>query len=376
MRFRSLDGLRGVAALTVVFYHWMMAFDDAPVSVRALMPGEFGLASLFALPPLHLLVNGSGAVMVFYVLSGFVLSLAFERAGPDFRYWPYLTNRFLRLYPAFAASILLAVALVVVVDPERIATLSDWFDKSWLDPITAWFLAGHFLMLDVAPYDRLNNVMWSLVVELRISLIMPFLYLAMRRRPAVTLVLAALLSVGAHAASMLSPPLAASWWSTARFIVLFAAGAGLAIHRDYLGARIGALRGWPLAWVIAAVVLLYGIADHRAARLYQLAVPAVLITALAFAQPRLRALLELPLCLYLGRISYSLYLVHLPVILAVLYGLHDDLPLWALFGIAVAGSFVLAELLYRLVERPSHLLARWIAARLAQPAPAATTARA
>ena len=90
----------------------------------------------------------------------------------------------------------------------------------------------------------------------------------------------------------------------------------------------------------------------------------MLLLALTLAAPRLQQALGLPPLQWLGQVSFSLYLIHLVVLAAVLrWGWGQEPGL--LFCAALALSLALAELLHRCVERPclrfGHRAARWLA---------------
>ncbi len=94
-RWSSLDAVRGLAALTVVAHHGFAALPEfwavytgAPTS---------RLATIMAFSPLHLLWEGHQAVLVFFVLSGFVLSLPYWQGNPP-GYGTFLIRRFCRIY--------------------------------------------------------------------------------------------------------------------------------------------------------------------------------------------------------------------------------------------------------------------------------------
>ena len=115
-RFRSLDGLRGVAALAVVFHHLVLMTPGIP---NGLWP-QRDSATISVLWrgvtfPLHLALSaGLEAVFVFFVLSGFVLTLPALRAGAFS--WPqYYVRRVLRLGLPVLGSIALAVVLLLLV---------------------------------------------------------------------------------------------------------------------------------------------------------------------------------------------------------------------------------------------------------------------
>src|SRR6478672_4372173 len=115
-RVTQLDGLRGIAALVVIACHLLstlpgignVVFDDRSAPLDA--AGHWAVFS-----PLHVLWNGTPAVHVFFVLSGFVLILPFTRGDKATRWTTYYAKRLLRLYlPAWAA-LAVAVALVVTI---------------------------------------------------------------------------------------------------------------------------------------------------------------------------------------------------------------------------------------------------------------------
>ncbi len=68
--------------------------------------------------------------------------------------------------------------------------------------------------------------------------------------------------------------------------------------------------------------------------------------------------------MWLGHVSYSLYLVHAPVLAASVVLLHDELPIWACLAVGIVPALAAAEAMRRLVEAPSRDLARWAERRL------------
>jgi peptidoglycan/LPS O-acetylase OafA/YrhL len=70
---------------------------------------------------------------------------------------------------------------------------------------------------------------------------------------------------------------------------------------------------------------------------------------------------------WLGQVSYSLYLVHAPVLVATMFALRGTLPLWASLTIGMVASLAAAEAFHRLVEAPTRDLARWAERRLRRP---------
>src|SRR5438128_2732703 len=96
-RYEYLDALRGSAALSVVVYHLHEGYHWPPA------------ISFLDNTPLHALWDGKAAVELFFVLSGFVLSLKYVRPAQglnNFSYLGYLVSRFFRLMPAFITVLL------------------------------------------------------------------------------------------------------------------------------------------------------------------------------------------------------------------------------------------------------------------------------
>lgn len=168
VRYDSLDAMRGFAALMVVLHHCFRAFEDT----------SQGLLWWLDKTPLRLLVSGRPAVILFFVLSGFVLAVSLEKG---MKYRDFIARRFCRIYLPFAASIVMAAAIYMAIEPSKLAGYSAWVYQS--EPLSWELLAGHLLMLGDYSNVSLNKVMWSLVYELRISLVFPMIMWLTYRYP-------------------------------------------------------------------------------------------------------------------------------------------------------------------------------------------------
>jgi peptidoglycan/LPS O-acetylase OafA/YrhL len=116
-RVNHLDGLRGIAALTVVVYHYLAAFVPALTPIQTANP--YWLSDT----PVAVLFNGPFAVVVFFVLSGFVLSKAAHRNDP----LPLTVGlRYLRLTLPMLASVLVAWLLLseFPTDASKLAAIT------------------------------------------------------------------------------------------------------------------------------------------------------------------------------------------------------------------------------------------------------------
>ncbi|HEY0215633.1 MAG TPA: acyltransferase [Cellulomonas sp.] len=371
-RLRSLDGLRGVAALVVLVHHSLlltpalMAVYSDPHAPRS------ALVQAVTASPLHLLWDGEVGVQVFFVLSGFVLTVAATRGRH--RWGPYYPQRLLRLYLPVWAAVVLAVALRVAVPVGSTTGLSPWLTFHG-DVGRSGVLAD--LGLLVGPAGSTMTALWSLRWEVVFSLLLPVFVLGatrLRRWTAVTLVaLATVAWVGAATGPADQPYALGALYQ----LPLFAVGCVLAADRERITT---AARRWGTtasAGVLMAVVLLtssYWLVDLAGVRadlpvavvaltrVLQAAGAALLVVA---ALGPLAQGLGHPAVHWLGTRSFSLYLVHEPVVVAV-----GSLTGWtspAVLVLTVPVALLLAEGFWRVVERPSHRLARavggWLDAR-------------
>lgn len=366
MRFRSLDSLRGLAALAVVFHHCLLTL---PASAY----GRGNFAWWFALTPLKLLVDGPGAVLLFFVLSGFVLAASIDAGqkheGAGFHYGRFVAKRFLRIYPPFAAIILASAGLYFLVQPTPVEGLSGWFNhQSWAYPVTPQLIAGHLLMTDQQRDMSLMNVMWSLVHELRISMIFPLLFFSLRARPVTTAVVTALMSAGANYAldHYDLDPVTQTLCGSTQYILMFAVGTLLFQHHQTLSVRVQRTRGvGAIALVLAGAWLFYQPRSMPVFGLWGTGLAASCYVIAAFASPTLVRLLNGGVVSWLGKVSYSLYLVHLPILLTLVHLFSGQVPLPFLLAATVVISLIAAALSYRWVESPAIGFGR----KVSQPNP-------
>ena len=183
MRYRSLDALRGIAALVVVFHHSMMTLPMWSDVVRHGVHNS-SLTLILGTPPLDVLWAGDAAVKVFFALSGFVLALMFLRRDPP-SYAAFAVKRICRIYLPYIAVVAIAMLLMTVLAPTVLAPtataalhppeLSEWFNSSWNHGVSWPLILDHALMLGQNEYNFVDNPIWSLVHEMRYSLIFPMI---------------------------------------------------------------------------------------------------------------------------------------------------------------------------------------------------------
>ncbi|QDY44763.1 acyltransferase [Planococcus glaciei] len=179
-RYESLDSIRGIAALAVVFSHMFIVFP-AFYSALSLQQNNQLIVDLLAFTPLHLLWSGHEAVVLFFILSGFVLSLPYLN-NRKLVYTNYIVQRVFRIYIPYIVIILFSIILQsFLYTPGGIAGLSKWFNWMWMLPLSPG-LFSHFLFMSGELTHNYNTASWSLVHEMRISLVFPFIVLLIRRK--------------------------------------------------------------------------------------------------------------------------------------------------------------------------------------------------
>ena len=365
-RYSELDGLRGLAAFSVLLLHATLTLPSGAV------------VAVLRTPPLSVFSDGLAAVDLFFVLSGFVLALPF--VGPSDRpigYTSFVIRRAFRILPAYWLSIVVALALrYTLFEADGLETLGPWSRGIWQTPPGHW--VDHLILVGPWSTSKLinpvfgpqriydvNPVIWTLVVEMRMSLIFPLAILLIRRANDVRSV--ALLILLSFTIVVLLPVL----WA----LPLFMLGGLLAHHRH-------AVRRWRRcmspAWLAGLWLLAFVLYDFRytiggfhhvfVVTHYVSGIGAALILLLVVQGSAVRFLTSPPVR-FLGRISYGVYLFHLPILIKVLSQstklMATPLGAWAL---ASATSLVLtiaiSALAYRLLEQPAQRLGRSLSARM------------
>ncbi|EPX82318.1 acyltransferase family protein [Salipiger mucosus] len=330
--YRSeIDGLRAIAVIAVVLYH-------------------------FGVPGLS---GGFVGVDVFFVISGFLIGgILWREYDATGRIWlrHFYMRRFRRLAPAFftmaAVTTLLAWALLLPFEFREYgkALISA---TVYLSNVLFYRQAGYF---DTASEDKPLLHTWSLAVEEQFYIFLPlFILLLSRNRRALLLALAGCWAASLAACIWLTPthPSATFYLFPFRAWELLS-GVLLAIWGIETGRR---WRGYAvLSWLglalVLASVLLIPAGRHFPGLLAMAPVlGTVLLLANGTGMNPVNRLLSAPGPVFFGRISYSLYLWHWPVLTLSLY-LRGGYSSWAETLAWMAVSVVLAWLSWRLVEAP------------------------
>jgi peptidoglycan/LPS O-acetylase OafA/YrhL len=355
-----IDALRGWAAIIVLISH---------VSIFGLYGYEHILA---AWPPTRLLWSGHQAVILFFVISGFALYLLLEQMDADSLPWSkFILVRFWRLYPPYLASLLLG--LLVLNAPTLFGiTVPPGAPVIAHGQLTSNTLIGHLLMLGDFDVRAINPPIWSLVYEARLSLLFPLIYLMAARGGRRMAVAAGVMWIAGilHAAAcdlgyLDRRTILGIGFGTLNFAVAFFVGATVARHRRQIAGWLSqrhASAGWAL--LLSIVVFMYSFhhswaewssrAVLRLADGFSMLASAYFVAlAISIPAPAKRGIIG-----FFGTISYSLYLVHQPVIMAVILLFYGKLAAPVMWLISISASVGMAWLFYLAVERPSKMASR------------------
>lgn len=373
-RIASLDSIRGLAAFAVLLGHSVATFAwSLPLTWTRL-------------PVLNILFDGRSAVTMFFVLSGFVLTRphfsstmeAPRRLDPLSFYIRRFTRIWIPWIFVFALSALAQVFLFHT--PATHPPISEWLASFWHFPLTLSSILRQcaFLVHDTGqvllPQD------WSLGVELKCSLLTPLFLFLVRKH--------VLWLTGFSVFLLL-------WLPSGAYYFSFAVGVLTARFYPQVHAFVSSFRFPAKCWL-----LIGGIA------LYQLRLPATILTEMnntqdkvvwcmasvgcvaiilaSLASKRIQSVLNHAAMVYLGRISYSVYLLQFLVILCVLppllhvfngWGLQNDklaMPIMVFTSIVV--TLALSAVTFRVIEVPCIAWGHWLTNAIPQRWPRAPRA--
>lgn len=332
---KSLDSLRGLAALSVFFYHIFLINHE--------------LASLYK--PWYFFMTGHEAVIWFFVLSGYVLTLSYQKH--HLTYGSYVVCRILRIYPAYYFSVFLLLVYFIILKPNPIPEYTLWFNsifpafklslQNWLNAVTL-----------IIPSDYLfNSVAWSLVYEMIISLLFLPLLIKYYRYYKVFIILYVIIVI-------LRKIFRSHDYTGTYFIQViyyasfFYIGVCLCNNKDRV-TSFAKLRYAPLYLVFYANAFVF---FHRV--IFSFEVVNDLLAAfgasgfiiLAVHNNLIKNLLSRSIFHFYGKISYSFYLLHMGIINLLIYSLKDHYSLLYLKFMMFIVVTIISYLSYRYIEIP------------------------
>jgi peptidoglycan/LPS O-acetylase OafA/YrhL len=359
----ELESLRGIAAFVVLLHHFLLEFaphlhgrnfpDDPTAMVRS---------------PLFALINGSAAVAVFFVLSGFVLTFrAMER-----RDWRQIVVGAAKRWPRLALLVLIVNLCSAVF---LILGLYVHQGYAWTNPQT---YQGPVDIIMNAFREGLYKTFWE-----RSAYFNPSIW-TMRYE-----FYGSLLSYGCALLVLTSRSFGISLWIGSAVLLFTAVSfgndggyfamliAGVMIARVYISRSIEFNTTVTVAFAVCAILLCGYDGLSRPTGFYSFMEPiaslkteqivhglgAVMVLSLAlFAEP-VRWVLNMPYARMLGRLSFPIYLVHLPILSAIVFPFWTALS-WLPEGIALVAAFALFTGLTFVTAYPLAMIDEWWVGRL------------
>ena len=313
-RYYTLDAMRGLAAIIVLFYH---AGEWAPVP----LPG------------------GYLAVDLFFLLSGFVISLIYaERLRSGMSPGAFMVNRLIRVYPMILVGLWIG-SLYVAPQPQNFALL----------PVADW----------PAELFPVNVPMWSLFVELLVNLGFACFALRIGRRGAIAILLAsgAIMLWGATT-SPLHLDQGNRWDGAlvgmARGVFSFTVGAIIHhLRREHLTDR---RKDWRALLLLPALIGVLAIDVPVMRGVWDVFCVAVCLPAILWLGTKWETPGS-PVAAALGDMSFPLYCIHSQIIW------RTGSDFWPVFLSLLAIAWLLDRFMDRPVRRFLTLLAKRLQAR-------------
>ena len=345
-RDAQLDELRGLAICAVLASHVALVFRN-----------DLELARVFLVPALGVGVD------LFFVISGFLIVDRAARCMAK-------TGSFWRGAAAFWAGRVIRIgvpAWVTIAGLYLAWRLGGLHGLRFDDLIAAAAFLGNFYWApcfagsEACGDPLLSSHFWSLGVEVQFYALAPLIAALGRRR--LWIIVASALTAGA----LLSRPWGGFWWALRPDALLVGVLIGLETRRHaewlMLMPKIGL--GLATYWLLVAAVLARVLSiGGTGAGLVAVAVIFGMVVGGRSRDRSARAPFGAKPLRWIGERSFSIYLVHLPVLSGLRAALLEQSPPWAVAALATIGVVLAALCLERLVTRPSMILARRAAVRI------------
>lgn len=362
IRYEALDGIRGYAALIVIVYHCLLALDPQ-------IWHKFDKLSILDVQNLNeflskialTLFNGDAAVVIFFILSGFVLGQSLLRDLSRYEalsaIGAFLIRRFLRLYPALLAALVGTVAIIAA---------SFWLFSV---PFSGFYFGPmNFVRNALLISPEISGITWSILIEFAA---IPYIIIAcyfIYKSGYIIAILFVFVALIARDNKIIT----LHFLKFHLYILCFALGVLMCTS---IGDRIargvgsinktlifGAFLGVSLFWSNSAVQIVLGY---------------LWLSSFLHAQDGWTTALSSRISLYFGRISYGLYLWHYPFAVSIYTPFAifypealSDRAIW--FGLLTAPliipvTIVLAHFSERFLERPFIALGYQLSQGLQRP---------
>ncbi|CAG7632626.1 acyltransferase family protein [Paenibacillus allorhizosphaerae] len=373
-RFEELDSLRGLAAMSVLIGHCLIML---PYLTSKQYTTEMWVWNIIKFTPISAIWAGHEAVILFFILSGFVLSIPYNN-GKELPYPTYLVRRICRIYIPYLFVIFLAILSRTYISSSQISIFSDWYNSLWRSDITIQTIIDHIIFLGKYDTNALNTVIWSLVEELRISIIFPFIMLlVIRFNWKINIGIGLTSSLISYAAyyikwhsSNTALIKAVGYASTLEWLPMFIIGAVLAKNSNSICMLYKRLSRSTRIVMLLCGLMLYTYSHWMpfGGKLLHITIvedwiilagASIFIIFALFSGSVSRFLMFKPIH-FIGKISYSIYLSHMIILLVMVNLLYGLIPLALIWLLTIILTIVISALMYFYIELPSIKLGRFL----------------
>jgi len=379
-RVAFLDGLRGLAAVVVVLSHYLAAFYPGIIFCDSSFNHFSGsLEQIIALSPISFVFNGHFAVVIFFVLSGYVLS---SSLNVNFS-WNELLTKVLYRYPRLIIPVAIINVVIVTLyvlnlfghhDVSLVTNSNSWTKEFWqfggIENLFYYWFTQSFYATIFESGSSFNTVLWTIRLEFWGSLLVFVLlgFIRVTRLKVLSMVLFIVLSFVFLDVS------------TAFYLLSFVVGIGIyycqiKLKQSYLvlvilllGLFLGSFSNnipeqfinsspWPSVFYSNQVFMII---------LHLLG--AVFLFVGILQSIKIQRFLSNKKLQSLGRYSFMLYLIHVPFLCSFSFWFFSCLPLWfgyhvnclVTFLVSCVVLIILAKFIHNFIEKPVLVVARYL----------------
>jgi peptidoglycan/LPS O-acetylase OafA/YrhL len=352
--FTSIDGLRGIACLMVLCHHCYFHGGRYSYPIIEIFNNKISLSGVF--------FYGYSGVELFFVLSGFCLAYSMIK-NPDRKVdWrQYFLNRIRRIYPAFLASMALFMLLSLIINYFKITPL---INDEILQMPSLKVLIYSFSFISLS----FNTSFWTLCVEWRWYLILPIIILIYKRFKITGVFFVSIISsiiYSLYIEKSSNVQLAFFLSPLPKYLPLFSLGIWVAhiaiVKKNTLFQEI--CTRYVRLGCLASLVLIVILVPHEPQvdfsyeRIVPFGIFYFFVLIAAIFDEKIKKILSWKPIVLIGNFSYSLYLIHLPII-QIIHSITKSMNWTPQFqfifyqGLVMPTCIALSYVFYRVAEKP------------------------
>lgn len=309
-RIEYLDSLRGLASISVVISHFVLAYR---------LDLKFKIINY---SPLHFFYDGFAAVTFFFVLSGYVLTVSLKNRE-SIELISFYLKRIFRIFPAYLVVLIVSLLLYSffkVINTNPVS--SEWINSFWDKPLNFInFLKQIFFIVPDINFAELVCQNWSLNVEMKFSFLIPFLFIIYKKT---NFIFALIFNIILY--YLFNLPV---------YIFHFSFGMTLAMNQDSILIYLEKIKKNKKIILVSFIVLFYTyrytlpmyyyyyyreqsyVLSNEDLIWFITGLGSFLILSYCFISTILQKILNLFFLKFIGKISYAIYLIHMMVLIFI-----------------------------------------------------------